>query len=145
MRYATKYDMPHLLDMMRAYADEAGIETLKQNQNENHVKTLFYEMIKGRGFVLVDDQLRGFLAAYITCNFWNRTVKELHEVGWWVMPEYRNTSVGGRLWLRFNKLAQDMLDQNRVHVVLTSLMHNSPEIDYTRYKFKPMQATFFRE
>ena len=41
MRYATKYDMPHLIQMMRAYADEAGIETLKQNQNEGHVKTLF--------------------------------------------------------------------------------------------------------
>lgn len=145
MRYATKYDMPHLIEMMKAYADEAGIETLKQNQNEGHVKALFYEMIKGRGFVLIDDQFRGFLAAYVTRNFWNSSVKELHEVGWWVMPEYRNTSVGGRLWLRFNKLAQDMLDQNRVQVVLTSLMHNSPEIDYTRYKFKPMQATFFRE
>ena len=145
MRYASKYDMPHLIEMMKAYADEAGIETLKQNQNEGHVKTLFFEMIKGRGFVLIDDQFRGFLAAYVTRNFWNSSVKELHEVGWWVMPEYRNTSVGGRLWLRFNKLAQDMLDQNRVQVVLTSLMHNSPEIDYTRYKFKPMQATFFRE
>jgi N-acetylglutamate synthase-like GNAT family acetyltransferase len=145
MRYATKYDMPHLIEMMKAYADEAGIETLKQNQNEGHVKALFYEMIKGRGFVLIDDQFRGFLAAYVTRNLWNSAVKELHEVGWWVMPEYRNTSVGGRLWLRFNKLAQDMLDQNRVQVVLTSLMHNSPEIDYTRYKFKPMQATFFRE
>lgn len=145
MRYATKYDMPHLLDMMRAYADEAGIETLKQNQNENHVKTLFYEMIKGRGFVLVDDQLRGFLAAYITSNFWNSKIRELHEVAWWVDPQHRDTSIGGRLWLRFNKLAQDLLDQKRVQIVCTSLMPASPDIDYTRYKFKPLQATFFRE
>jgi len=145
MRYATQYDMPHLLEMMRAYAEEAGVETLKNNQNESHVRMLFYQMLKGRGFVLIDDQFRGFLAAYVTSNFWNDSVKELHEVAWWVMPEYRNTSVGGRLWLRFNKLAQDMLDQGRVHVVLTSLMHNSPEINYARYDFKPMQATFFRE
>lgn len=137
--------MPHLIDMMKAYADEAGIETLKQNQNERHVQELFFQMIKGRGFVLIDDQFRGFLAAYVISNFWNNSVKELHEVGWWVMPEYRNTSVGGRLWLRFNKLAQDMLDQNRVQVVCTSLMHSSPNIDYTKYNFKPMQATFFRE
>ena len=145
MRYATKYDMPHLIEMMKAYANEAGIETLKQNQNEGHVKTLFYEMIKGRGFVLIDDQFRGFLAAYVTSNFWNSSVKELHEVAWWVVPEFRDTSVGGKLWLRFNKLAQDMLDQKRVQIVCTSLMPNSPNIDYTRYKFKPMQATFFRE
>ncbi len=145
MRYATKYDMPHLIQMMKAYADEAGIETLKQNQNEGHVKALFYEMIKGRGFVLIDDQFRGFLAAYVTRNFWNNAVKELHEVAWWVVPEFRDTSVGGKLWLRFNKLAQDMLNQKRVHIVCTSLMPNSPNIDYTRYNFKPMQATFFRE
>ena len=145
MRYATKYDMPHLIDMMKAYADEAGIETLKQNQNEEHVKALFYEMIKGRGFILIDDQFRGFLAAYVTRNFWNNLVKELHEVAWWVVPEFRDTSVGGKLWLRFNKLAQDMLEQKRVHIVCTSLMPNSPNIDYTRYNFKPMQATFFRE
>ena len=145
MRYATKYDMPHLIEMMKAYADEAGIETLKQNQNEEHVKALFYEMIKGRGFVLIDDQFRGFLAAYVTSNFWNNEVKELHEVAWWVVPEFRDTSVGGKLWLRFNKLAQDMLEQKRVQIVCTSLMPNSPNIDYTRYNFKPMQATFFRE
>lgn len=145
MRYATKYDMPHLIDMMKAYAEEAGIKALKHNQNESHVRSLFYQMLKGRGFILVDDQLRGFLAAYVTCNFWNSAVKELHEVAWWVMPEYRDTSIGGRLWLRFNKLAQDMLDQNRVQIVCTSLMPSSPEIDYTRYKFAPLQATFFRE
>jgi hypothetical protein len=145
MREATKYDIPHLLEMMRLYAEEAGIEALKAQQNEPQVKNLFQQMINGRGFVLVDDNLRGFLAAYVTGNFWNTDVKELHEVGWWVMPEYRNTSIGGRLWLRFNQLAQYMLDQGRVQVVLTSLMHSSPEIDYTRYKFKPMQATFFRE
>jgi hypothetical protein len=145
MRYATKYDMPHLIQMMKAYADEAGIETLKQNQNESHVKQLFYQMIAGRGFVLIDDQLRGFLAAYVTRNFWNSSVKELHEVAWWVEPEFRETSVGGKLWLRFNKLAQDMLNQKRVQIVCTSLMPNSPNIDYTRYNFKPMQATFFRE
>lgn len=131
--------------MMKAYADEAGIETLKQNQNESHVKQLFYQMIAGRGFVLIDDQLRGFLAAYVTRNFWNSSVKELHEVAWWVEPEFRETSVGGKLWLRFNKLAQDMLNQKRVQIVCTSLMPNSPNIDYTRYNFKPMQATFFRE
>ena len=145
MRYATKYDMPHLIDMMKAYAEEAGIKALKQNQNESHVRSLFYQMLKGRGFILVDDQLRGFLAAYVTCNFWNSAVKELHEVAWWVMPEYRDTSIGGRLWLRFNKLAQDMLDQKRVQIVCTSLMPSSPEIDYTRYKFAPLQATFYRE
>lgn len=145
MRYATKYDMPHLVDMMKSYAKESGIETLQKKQNEGHVKTLFYEMLKGRGFILVDDQLRGFLAAYITSNFWNSNVRELHEVAWWVMPEYRDTSIGGRLWLRFNKLAQDLLDQKRVQIVCTSLMPSSPDIDYTRYKFKPLQATFYRE
>jgi hypothetical protein len=93
----------------------------------------------------VDDQLRGFIAAYITTNFWNSSIRELHEVGWWVMPEFRNTSIGGKLWLRFNKLAQDLLDQKRVQIICTSLMPSSPEIDYTRYKFKPLQATFFRE
>ena len=145
MRYATKYDIPHLLQMMKAYADESGIETLKLKQNEDHVRILFLQMIAGRGLVLVDDQLRGFLAAYITSNFWNSEVKELHEVAWWVNPDYRDTSIGGRLWLRFNKLAQDMLDQKRVDIVCTSLMPNSPNIDYTRYNFQPMQATFFRE
>lgn len=145
MREATKYDIPHLLEMMRCYAQESGVKILQEKQNEEQVKMLFDQMIHGRGFVLVDDNLRGFLAAYVSGNFWNRDIRELHEVAWWVMPEYRNSSIGGRLWLRFNQLAQYMLDQKRVHIVCTSLMPASPEIDYTRYKFKPLQATFFRE
>jgi N-acetylglutamate synthase-like GNAT family acetyltransferase len=145
MRYATKYDLPHFIEMMKAYAKEANIKALQENQNIDQVKNLFDQMINGRGFVLVDDNLRGFLAAYVGRNFWNRHIRELHEVAWWVMPEYRNTSIGGRLWLRFNQLAQYMLDQKRVDIVCTSLMPSSPEIDYTKYKFKPLQATFFRE
>jgi N-acetylglutamate synthase-like GNAT family acetyltransferase len=145
MRYATKYDMPHLLEMMKEYAKEAGVKALQEKQNEDQVKNLFDQMMNGRGFVLVDDNLRGFLAAYISRNFWNRYIRELHEVAWWVMPEYRSTSVGGRLWLRFNQLAQNLLDQKKIDIVCTSLMPSSPEIDYTKYNYRPLQATFFRE
>ena len=145
MRYATKYDMPHLLEMMREYAKEAGVKALQEKQNEDQVKNLFDQMMNGRGFVLVDDNLRGFLAAYVSRNFWNRYIRELHEVAWWVMPVYRSTSVGGRLWLRFNQLAQNLLDQKKIDIVCTSLMPSSPEIDYTKYNYRPLQATFFRE
>jgi N-acetylglutamate synthase-like GNAT family acetyltransferase len=145
MREATRYDVPHLWEMAQQYAKESGVKAIHEKLNANHVQELFLQMINGKGFVLIDENFRGFLAAYISGNFWNPQIKELHEIAWWVTPEYRNSTIGGRLWLRFNQLAQYMLDSKRVDIVCTSLMPSSPDIDYTRYKYKPLQATFFRE
>ena len=147
IRKATPFDMPALVGMMRGYVAEAPMETLKDSSlhDQAHIESLLTSLMAGRGFILIDDLYRGFIAAMVIQNVWCPSVYELHELAWWVMPEHRGKSIGGRLWVKFDELAQDMLNNKRVDFVCTTVMANSPLIDYTKRGYKPLEATFFRD
>ena len=138
--------MPQLLQMMRDYSTQTPVPALQAAaaHDEAHVANLMTQMMAGRGFVLIDNESRGFIAALITTNVWCPEVYELHELAWWVKPEHRNGTVGGRLWKEFDRLATDLIDDGRIDVAVTAVMANNTWIDYTKRGYSPMQATFFR-
>ena len=146
IREANKHDMPQLLQMMRDYSTQTPVPALQAAaaHDEAHVANLMTQMMAGRGFVLIDNESRGFIAALITTNVWCPEVYELHELAWWVKPEHRNGTVGGRLWKEFDRLATDLIDDGRIDVAVTAVMANNTWIDYTKRGYAPMQATFFR-
>lgn len=146
IREANKHDMPELLQMMRDYSTQTPVPALQAAaaHDETHVANLMMQMMAGRGFVLIDNESRGFIAALITTNVWCPEVYELHELAWWVKPEHRNGTVGGRLWKEFDRLATDLIDDGRIDVAVTAVMANNTWIDYTKRGYSPMQATFFR-
>jgi len=146
IREANKHDMPALLQMMRDYSTQTPVPALQAAaaHDEAHVANLMTQMMAGRGFVLIDNESRGFIAALITTNVWCPEVYELHELAWWVKPEHRNGTVGGRLWKEFDRLATDLIDDGRIDVAVTAVMANNSWIDYTKRGYAPMQATFFR-
>ena len=146
IREANKHDMPELLQMMRDYSTQTPVPALQAAaaHDEAHVANLMMQMMAGRGFVLIDNESRGFIAALITTNVWCPEVYELHELAWWVKPEHRNGTVGGRLWKEFDRLATDLIDDGRIDVAVTAVMANNTWIDYTKRGYSPMQATFFR-
>lgn len=146
IREANKHDMPQLLQMMRDYSTQTPVPALQAAavHDETHVANLMTQMMSGRGFVLIDNESRGFIAALIITNIWCPEVFELHELAWWVKPEHRNGTVGGRLWKEFDRLATDLIDDGRVAVAVTAVMANNTWIDYTKRGYAPMQATFFR-
>ena len=87
----------------------------------------------------------GFIAALKTKNVWCPQIIELRELAWWVKTEHRNGSLGGRLWKTFNTKAQSMLELGEINYICTTVMANSPLIDYTKRGYKPLEATFFRD
>ena len=147
IRDAYRHEIPLLVEMMRDYSAQSPVPVLRAStaHNTDHVSRLFFELIAGRGFVLIDDQQRGFLAAVVTTNVWCPDVRELHELAWWVDPEHRNSTIGGRLWTEFNHRASDMLREKMIDFACTSVLSNSPMIDYTKRDYQIMQATFFRD
>ena len=112
IREANQYDITRLVEIMRQYASEAPIEILKEPevQNADHVAQLLFTLIAGRGFILVDDEYRGMIAALVNPNVWCPSVLELKELAWWVEPAHRQGSLGGKLWLEFNKKAQEFVN-----------------------------------
>jgi N-acetylglutamate synthase-like GNAT family acetyltransferase len=101
IREANKFDIPRLYEMMVSYAKESPVKLLhdESKHNEEYVSNLLFSLIAGRGFIFVDEDLHGMIAAVKTKNIWCPDVSELRELAWWVEPAKRNGSLGGRLFL----------------------------------------------
>lgn len=147
IRLATRYDIPRLLEIVEAYAYENSIKCLGQTHNHfpKYVEELLFSIISGRGFIYIDEHMRGAIVAIKQSNIWSPKVKELNELLWWVEPKYRNGTIGGRLWKAFDDRASKMLKAGDVDVVITSISANGPLIDYRKRGYKALGASFVRE
>lgn len=147
IRLASRYDIPRLLEIVEAYSFENPVHALSKPNNHfpQHVEQLLFSIIQGRGFIYIDNNMTGALIALKQSNVWAPSVKELHELLWWVEPEHRNGTVGGRLWKAFDKTATEMLKEGTVNVVYTSVSATGPLIDYTTRGYTPVGASFAKE
>ena len=147
IRLATRYDIPRLLEIVEAYAFENPIKILgeKENHDPAYVEQLLFGIIMGKGFIYIDKGLRGAIIAVKQQNVWCPKVKELHELLWWVEPEYRNGTIGGRLWKAFDERATVMLNHGDIDVVITSVSANGPLFDYTKRGYAALGASFVKE
>lgn len=141
IRVANRFDLEACKILLRAYALELDIKALLE-YDEPHIDKLLTEMIAGRGFVLIDERHRGMLAAIVTRNFWNPALVELQEVCFFVFPQFRKQIVGGRLWLKFNTLAEEMLKAKRVAMVFCSRQSG---LKVESYGYRPIHETVVRE
>lgn len=147
IRLATRYDIPRLLEIVEAYAYENPIKCLGKSRNHfpKYVEELLFSIIAGRGFIYIDNNMRGAIVAIKQGNVWSPKVKELNELLWWVEPEHRNGTIGGRLWKAFDERAEAMLKAGDIDFVVTSISANGPLIDYTKRGYAPLGASFVRE
>lgn len=147
IRLATRYDIPRLLEIVEAYAYENPIKVLGKTHNHfpRYVEELLFSIIAGRGFIYIDNNMRGAIVAIKQGNVWSPKVKELNELLWWVEPEHRNGTIGGRLWKAFDERAKAMLKAGDIDFVVTSISANGPLIDYTKRGYAPLGASFVRE
>lgn len=147
IRFATRYDIPRLLEIVEAYSFEYPIETLGKTSNHypHYVEELLFSIIQGRGFILIDKHMTGALIALKQNNVWCPGVVELHELLWWVEPEHRNTTIGGKLWLEYDKIAEKMLKDGTIHCAYASVSAKGPLIDYTKRGYKAVGASFVKE
>jgi N-acetylglutamate synthase-like GNAT family acetyltransferase len=145
IRLANKFDVPVLTEMMRKYAKESPIVALQNPEvhNRDHIKGILEMIIIGRGFALVDDQMKGMLIALITPNFWCPRISEIKEIAWWVHPEYRDGSIGGRLFLKFMEHSEELVKQGRAEIICASLMSTSSVTNLPR--MKKIETTYVKE
>ena len=147
IRLATRYDIPRLLEFVEAYSYEYPIQALGDmtNHSPKYVEQLLFSIIQGRGFILIDKHMTGALIAVKQTNIWCPTVIELHELLWWVEPENRNSLVGGKLWIEYDKMASKLLAEGSVHCVYTSVSAKGPLINYIKRGYKAVGASFVKE
>ena len=75
-------------------------------------------------------------------NVWDPNLKVLRELVYWVEPQYRGSSAGYKLLLQDNKLAQELIDENKISMYTMTKMVNSPDLDFTKFGYKKAEEVW---
>jgi len=144
VRKANKFDLPYIIKMLRHFRDNAPIEEIKVCNNEEYINTLYATILAGRGVALVAemDQPIGMILGFIDQNIWDPEIYVLKELCYWVEPEYRGTTAGYRLIKEYNKLAEELREQDRIKMYTMTKMVNSPDLDFSRFGYKKTEEVW---
>lgn len=144
VRLANKFDLPIVLDMLRNFRNHTPIDMMRECNNEEYINKLFHHVILGGGVALIaeDKNVAGMIIGVKDQNVWDPEIKVLRELVYWVEPEYRGTTAGYKLLLKYNKLAQELVDEQKINMYTMTKMVNSPDLDFTRFGYKKTEEVW---
>lgn len=142
IRKANKFDFPKVYQMLLR-AKQFWPVTLKDEEpNEQHIKSLYDQMIYGAGVVLVaekENELIGIIMGMITPMTWLPQHRILHELIYWVDEEHRGSTAGYRLLAQYVKCGEELLEEGRVSASLLGKMDNSPNLKYDKFGYHKVE------
>jgi len=144
IRQANKFDYPHIIEMLKHFRDQSPIQVLSTASNEEYVSKLINAILHGRGVILLAEKTQpiGMLMAVIDQNIWDPDVLIMKELVYWVEPEHRGSTAGYRLLNEYNKLAKNMVDNDRIKFYTMSKLTKSPDLDYNRFGYDKIEETW---
>ena len=144
IRQANKFDLPAVVEMLRNFRNNTPIEMMRECNNEEYISKLFHHIILGGGVALLaeDKNTAGMIIGVKDQNVWDPNLKVLRELVYWVEPQYRGSSAGYKLLLQYNKLAQELIDENKISMYTMTKMVNSPDLDFTKFGYKKAEEVW---
>jgi hypothetical protein len=91
------------------------------------------------------DEPVGILMAVKESNMWLPSAKELREVVWYVKPEHRALSIGGKLFLHYCRKGEELLKTGKIQGYFTTRMTTTDSIDYESRGFRQTEVTYIKE
>lgn len=144
IRNANKFDLPHILDMLRDFRNATPIDMMRDCDNEEYINKLYHHIILGGGIALIveDEKPFGMIIGVKDHNIWDPEIKVLRELVYWVDPAYRGTTAGYRLLKEYNKQAQQLVDDKKIKLFTMTKMVNSPDLDFSRFGYKKTEEVW---
>lgn len=93
----------------------------------------------------VDQEPAGILMSIKEPNLWYPKAQELRELVWYVRPEYRKSSLGGKLFLNYTRKAERLLEQGIIQGYFTTRMDTTDPIDLESRGFRLTERTYLKE
>lgn len=147
IRKANKYDIPAIIELLKAYREAAPADYLRAANDQNHIESLLLSMIAGAGFVLLakqDGVPVGMVMAAIFPNIWNPAARQCSEVAYWVQPEARGGRIAHRLFREFTAQCERLKADGQIAFYSVSKMVNSPDLNYGRFGFSKLEETWIK-
>lgn len=139
-------DIQHAIKLMEQFLQESAYADVVDVDREYLGRILGLAQQGGAVWLAyVRDEPVGLLIAIREPNMWNLRQYHLREVCWYVKPEYRKTTLGGRLFLAYQQYADELLKQKQISAYFTTQMSSTEPIDLERRGFELRERTYVKE
>ena len=148
IRHATIQDFDRIMEMMIDFANSSPYEAHHNPQyGDTYVRRLLCQFMKAGCILLAEHEGKtiGMLIGGITPDPWLPKVQTLREVAWWVDEEYRQTSAGYKLLLKYISLGKKLQDQGLIQGFTLTNMEQSPDFDLEKRGWRPIEKNYIYE
>jgi hypothetical protein len=142
IRQATLDDLEVIYKMLREYKAVSPLQA-HQYMNEAAVQKGIEVIIEQkRGLILLSEDkgnITGMLMGIFSFNVWDRNIRCMNELAYWVSPEYRGSTAGYRLLAKYKEIGDKLVEIDEIKYFTISKMVNSPDLDYKRFGFEYLE------
>jgi len=142
IRQANKYDKNSIIEMIQEFGKESKLEHLN-NLKSDYLNNLFNTIFAGLGIVYIEEN-KGLIVGIINPSVWNKDFFMLHELAWYVRPEYRSTPIGYRLFKEYMKKAEELKVDGRIQAIVMGKLASSPDIKYNKFGFDKLEESWIK-
>jgi len=146
IRHLERADYQQVYEILQRFAGDSGILALQNRDlyDYTYIKKILLQCeTTGFSWVSVDNKkIQGFFLSLIVSDLWVPSTLFLREIAWYVLPEYRNTSAGARLYARYKRNAEYALQNGRISGYTITRLASSPPLDYEKSGFRFIEATY---
>jgi len=141
IRDANKFDRQDIVQIWTEFRDSADFPELASAIKTENVGKVVDHIVAGAGRIFYAPQ-KGFLMSIITPSIWDHEVFVLNELAWFVRKEYRNTSIGYRLFKGYIEYGKSLKASGKICYFTMTKLDVSADFDYSRYGFRPKDITW---
>jgi hypothetical protein len=150
IRPANKFDLPYFIDLIHKINEQNELTenfNIKMELDDDYINTIFTSVIHGAGicYIAESDTYIGIIMGVISPNTWSPSTLMLHEMLYYVDPEYRFTKAGYLLFKEFNKKADELLKEKRIKHICITAPHTLVEKDFSKYGYRLSEKTWVRQ
>lgn len=149
IRQADVKDFDKIKKMFINFANSAPVDYLHNPQyDDDHIDQILFNCSRS-GVLLYaeqDGKPAGFFIAMPAGDFWLPKIQPvMREAAWWVEPDYRDGTIGGKLFLQYVHVCKELKKRGLIQGYTMTLMDQSPEIKLEKYGFKPIETIYYAE
>jgi len=141
-------DFQQVITLLKDFLSETAYSSSYDlSVSDQHLGKMAAAMSKS-GYIWLaynEQQPVGLLIAVRESNMWAPALTQLREIVWYVRPEHRKTSLGGRLFLEYCRCGDELIEQKKIQGYFTTKMTSTDDIDLERRGFRLTERTYLKE
>jgi hypothetical protein len=147
IRLADRGDLDKIQGLIMEFLTDTSYNQLALAADPAHIRRLCHTCLH-LGYIWlyeVDGEAVGLFVATREPNTWAPHLISLKELVWYVKPEYRGTPGAAKLFLTFQKTADEMLLNKQIQGYFVTRMETTAAVDLIKRGFRPVERLYIKD